>query len=367
MCGIVGYIGPKILSRSFSTPARLEYRGYDSAASPSLRMTARCACARCRQAARPREVIAANPLKALRDRHTRWATTAAHGGKRPPTGTARPAGRDHNGSSKLPRPQSRTPGPGAPFVTQNHTRSWTISSRGDQVHGADLAGHSRAFFPPARDHASYAVRRHSRDLVAARLWPPLVIGLGAGMVRRIRRPAILSHTKDVVFMDDTRLPCSRPRARRFMKADGSRSPRPHATPWTDHARRGLQALHAQGIHEQPGRCATRSWPVLARVTECFSRISDLGRALRRAERASSSVRDLLARGVVGKFLIERRPIPSPSTMPRSTATGTDRQRPSPSHLHQSVRRPRYARRQRKRIQGNRDPARSATCAGSMVT
>jgi hypothetical protein len=85
MCGIIGYIGEKQVCRSSSTAARLEYRGYDSAAWRSCATANRVAAQR-REAERLEEFLA---IQSARGEygigpHAAGPRTAGDRGERPP-------------------------------------------------------------------------------------------------------------------------------------------------------------------------------------------------------------------------------------------------------------------------------------------
>jgi len=211
MCGIVGYIGPKdpveVLVEGLR---RLEYRGYDSAGIALVdgdgRINIRRAAGRLRDLER---VIGSNPVSGRYGLgHTRWAT---HG--RPTEENAHPH-RDctgrlvviHNGiiENYLELKKELTER-GHRFVTETDTEIVAHAIEDEMKGGLDLPAAFRAVLPRLR--GIYALVAISADapgtLVGARLGPPLVVGLGRDecfVASDI--PAVLTHTKDVVFMDD---------------------------------------------------------------------------------------------------------------------------------------------------------------------
>src|SRR6185503_16118362 len=96
--------------------------------------------------------------------------------------------------------------------------------------GGDLPRAFRAVLPRLRGiYALVALRADEPDtLVAARLGPPLVVGLGTGeFFVASDIPAILQHTKDVVFLDDHEVvvrPPSGPASRAWTGAPWRRPP-----------------------------------------------------------------------------------------------------------------------------------------------
>ena len=209
MCGIIGYVGDRnVLPILIEGLRRLEYRGYDSAGvamvcngTMDLRRSAG-------KLSKLEEVIAENPIEGEYGiGHTRWAT---HG--RPTEENAHPH-RDctgkivvvHNGIIEnyleLKQELQRQ---GHTFVTETDTEIVAhLVEREMQKDGLESA--VRRALVRLRGH--FALVLISADdpekIVAVRSGPPVVVGVGDGeyfVASDI--PAILSHTRDVVFLGD---------------------------------------------------------------------------------------------------------------------------------------------------------------------
>jgi glucosamine--fructose-6-phosphate aminotransferase (isomerizing) len=209
MCGIIGYIGPKdVVPVLIDGLRRLEYRGYDSAGvavvshgAVSLRRSAG-------KLSNLEQVIGSDPITGdYGVGHTRWAT---HG--RPTEENAHPH-RDctgkvvvvHNGIIEnyldLKHELQRQ---GHTFVTETDTE--IVAHLVEREMKADgLENAIRRALLLMRGH--FAVVLISADdpekIVAVRKGPPIVVGLGDGeFFVASDIPAILSHTRDVVFLGD---------------------------------------------------------------------------------------------------------------------------------------------------------------------
>src|SRR5690349_11095620 len=209
MCGIIGYIGPKeVVPVLIDGLRRLEYRGYDSAGvavvhdgSVELRRSAG-------KLSKLEDVITLHPLAGEYGvGHTRWAT---HG--RPTEENAHPH-RDctgkivvvHNGIIEnyldLKRELQRG---GHVFVTETDTEIVAhLVER--EMKGDGLENAVRRALLLMR--GLFALVLISADdpekIVAVRNGPPIVVGLGDGeFFVASDIPAILSHTRDVVFLGD---------------------------------------------------------------------------------------------------------------------------------------------------------------------
>jgi glucosamine--fructose-6-phosphate aminotransferase (isomerizing) len=218
MCGIVGYVGPKkVVPVIIEGLRRLEYRGYDSAGiavgSPSSStLEVRRAPGKLHNL---EEVLAEHPLDGTYGiGHTRWAT---HG--RPTEENAHPhrdcTGRIvvvHNGivENYLELKRELT-AQGHKFVTETDTE--IIAHLIEQVQlEADAAGAPI----PLEAAVRRAVKRltgafalgvlsatEPNKIVAARLGPPVVIGVGVGeSFVASDVPGILHHTRNIYFLAD---------------------------------------------------------------------------------------------------------------------------------------------------------------------
>ncbi len=212
MCGIVGYVGPKpVLPILIEGLRRLEYRGYDSAGVALVHDGQLDIRRSAGKLSRLEEVIAKHPLSGeFGIGHTRWAT---HG--RPTEENAHPH-RDctgrlvvvHNGIIENYLELKRTLiAEGHRFVTETDTE--VIAHLIEKVWRDDgLAPAVRRALAQLR--GLFAVVVISADepetIVAARNGPPVVVGLGHGeFFVASDIPAILGHTRDVVFLDDNEM------------------------------------------------------------------------------------------------------------------------------------------------------------------
>ena len=208
MCGIVGYVGPRqaepILLDGL---ARLEYRGYDSAGIATLD-GARTSCRR-----------AAGKLLALKVKleaspcvgttgigHTRWAT---HG--RPSEQNAHPHTSDgvtvvHNGiienHSALREELKRA---GRVFTSETDTEIFAHLIAVERSAGRDLLAAMRGALARVRGAYALAVLDDQTPGASAfaKLASPLVVGFGdSESFLASDVPAVLSHTRRFVFLED---------------------------------------------------------------------------------------------------------------------------------------------------------------------
>jgi glucosamine--fructose-6-phosphate aminotransferase (isomerizing) len=209
MCGIIGYIGPKeVVPVLIDGLRRLEYRGYDSAGvavvhdgTVELRRSAG-------KLSRLEDVITLHPLTgAYGVGHTRWAT---HG--RPTEENAHPH-RDctgkivvvHNGiiENYLDLKQQLQQ-QGHKFVTETDTEIVAhLVEREMKDDGLENAVR-RALLLMRGLFALVLISADDPDkIVTVRNGPPIVVGLGDHeFFVASDIPAILSHTRDVVFLGD---------------------------------------------------------------------------------------------------------------------------------------------------------------------
>ena len=321
MCGIVGYIGGKepveVLIEGLR---RLEYRGYDSAGIAIVNGSGEMAVRRAPGKLRDLErVLQDKPIHGRYGiAHTRWAT---HG--RPTEENAHPhrdcTGRIvviHNGIiENYLELKHELQAKGHRFVTETDTEIVAHAIE-QQMKDArcDLAAAFRAVLPRFRGiYALVAISADAPDtIVAARVGPPLVVGLGKDeyfVASDI--PAILSHTKDVVFMNDFEIVVVKPSGVTFLALDGTPIAKaPTRIPWDPimAEKGGYKHFMLKEIHEQPR--AVRD-TLLGRVsledsTVHIEEMNLTDEALRRATRMQIvACGTSWHAGHVGKFLIEQ--------------------------------------------------------------
>jgi glucosamine--fructose-6-phosphate aminotransferase (isomerizing) len=321
MCGIVGYVGPKdpvqVLVEGLR---RLEYRGYDSAGIAVVGNGGDLSIRRAAGKLRDLEkVLAEKPLTGRYGiGHTRWAT---HG--RPTEENAHPH-RDctgrlvviHNGIiENYLELKHELQAQGHQFQTETDTEIVAHAIEQQmKTTGADLPTAFRAVLPRLR--GIYALVAMSADLadtlVAARLGPPLVVGLGQGeFFVASDVPAVLEHTKDVIFLDDHEVVVVDGNGPRFYGADGKPVEKSSMRiPWDAimAEKGGYKHFMLKEIHEQPravrdtllGRVSLESAAIyLEEMGFDDQELRDVDRALVVACGTSWHA------GLVGKFLIEQ--------------------------------------------------------------
>src|SRR5688572_31868482 len=260
MCGIVGYVGARqAVPVIIEGLRRLEYRGYDSA---GVAVVSGGQLHRRRSVGKLRnleESLQAEPLQGeFGVGHTRWAT---HG--RPSEENAHPhvdcQGRIvvvHNGiiENYLDLKQ-RLGAAGHKFVTQTDTE--VVAHLVESLYKGDLEKAVREAV--GRLEGIYALVLLHQDepqkLVAARMGPPLVVGLGEGerfLASDI--PALLPYTRDVLFLDDGEVVTVTPAAHRLIDAQGGSVERtPQRITWdpVQAEKGGYRHFMLKEIHEQP--------------------------------------------------------------------------------------------------------------------
>ena len=228
MCGIIGYIGPKpLVSVILDGLRRLEYRGYDSAGIAVVQDGKIEIRRSAGKLINLETSIQARPMAgAYGLGHTRWAT---HG--RPTEENAHPhrdgSGRIvvvHNGIiENYLEIKRELIAEGHKFESETDTevvahlveKEW----KGDGLENAVLRAMTRV-------RGLFALVLLSADdpnkLVAVRNGPPIVVGIGDGeFFVASDVPAILSHTRDVVFMEDKELAVLTPAGVVFKTLDGT--------------------------------------------------------------------------------------------------------------------------------------------------
>src|SRR6476620_9132130 len=209
MCGIIGYIGSKqVVPVLIDGLRRLEYRGYDSAGVAVVRDGGIDLRRSAGKLARLEEVIASTPIEGEYGiGHTRWAT---HG--RPTEENAHPhrdcTGRIvvvHNGIIENYLELKRElQSQGHEFKTETDTEIVAHLVERETKQGGLENAVRRAL---THMRGMFAIVLVSVDdpekIVAVRNGPPIVVGLGENeFFVASDIPAILAHTRDVVFLGD---------------------------------------------------------------------------------------------------------------------------------------------------------------------
>ncbi|MEE9616646.1 MAG: glutamine--fructose-6-phosphate transaminase (isomerizing) [Anaerolineae bacterium] len=216
MCGIVGYVGPRD-----ATPIileglkRLEYRGYDSAGLAIVQADGTIGVRReVGKLARLVELVAAEPVSGqVGIGHTRWAT---HGepsrrNAHPHVGLTGQVAVVHNGiiENFLPLRQELE-AEGRNFASETDTEVVVHLVEGYMAGGADLETAVRRALTQVKGASAFVFlsSREPDRLVAARLGNAggLTIGVGEGeMLFASDIPAIMEHTRDMIFLEDRQL------------------------------------------------------------------------------------------------------------------------------------------------------------------
>jgi glutamine---fructose-6-phosphate transaminase (isomerizing) len=260
MCGIVGYIG-----KQEATPIiieglrRLEYRGYDSAGICTL-SDARATIRRSEgKLVNLERLLQADPITgSIGIGHTRWAT---HG--RPSEINAHPhqAGSVvvvHNGIIENYL-QLREELKGLGHVFKSETDTEVISHLIDERRKAGNGFEAAAREALALLKGAYAVCILCEDepglMIAAKLGSPMVIGMGDGeFFVASDIPAILSHTRSMIFMEDGEMAVFRGGEASFSSISGEpRQKTPRHIDWSAHMaeKGGYKHFMLKEIFEQP--------------------------------------------------------------------------------------------------------------------
>jgi glucosamine--fructose-6-phosphate aminotransferase (isomerizing) len=209
MCGIIGYIGAKdVLPILIDGLRRLEYRGYDSAGVAVVRNGAIELRRSAGKLSRLEDALKINPLDGEYGiGHTRWAT---HG--RPTEENAHPH-RDctgqivvvHNGIIEnyldLKRQLQKE---GHKFVTETDTEIVAhLVEREMKDDGLENAVRRALLYLRGLFALVLISAEDPNKIVTVRNGPPIVVGLGENeFFVASDIPAVLSHTRDVVFLGD---------------------------------------------------------------------------------------------------------------------------------------------------------------------
>ena len=260
MCGIVGYIGPQD-----ATPIvldglrRLEYRGYDSAGIACVqggRIDIRRAEGKL---SRLEELLRAEPLTGAPGiGHTRWAT---HG--RPSETNAHPhrAGNFvvvHNGIiENYLELKERLRNQGHTFSSETDTEIIAHLVEQHAKDGADFETAVRKALTEVRGAYAVAIlcAAEPGKLVAAKQGSPLVVGQGQGeFFVASDIPAMLSHTREMIFLADGEMVVFTAEAMRITTLAGAPVAKtPKTITWSPvmAEKGGYRHFMLKEIHEQP--------------------------------------------------------------------------------------------------------------------
>src|ERR1700676_3559398 len=263
MCGIVGYIGPKqVVPVIIEGLRKLEYRGYDSAGIAVVNKAGKIEIRRAPGKMRNlEEVIEKNPLEGTYGiGHTRWAT---HGR---PTEENAHQHRDcsgevvvvHNGIiENYLELKERLQAEGHKFVTETDTEVVAHLAERYSKDGTPLEEAVRLTLKELRGIYSLVLlsANDPQKIVAARLGPPSVIGLGQGeyfVASDI--PALLEHTREMFFLADGDIAVLTQDGVRVMDHEGRSVERPaHHVAWDPimAEKGGYKHFMQKEIFEQP--------------------------------------------------------------------------------------------------------------------
>ena len=263
MCGIVGYIGPqKVVPVIIEGLRKLEYRGYDSAGIAVVTKDGKLEIRRAPGKLRNlEEVIAKAPIEGTYGiGHTRWAT---HG--RPTEENAHPH-RDctgqtvvvHNGIiENYLELKDKLQKEGHKFVTETDTEIVAHLVEKNLQGGIPLEEAVRRSLKELRGIYAlvFLTANDPQKIVAARLGPPSVIGVGDGeyfVASDI--PALLQHTREMFFLADGDIAVLTTKGVHVMDHDGRPVERPtHRVAWDPimAEKGGYKHYMQKEIFEQP--------------------------------------------------------------------------------------------------------------------
>jgi glucosamine--fructose-6-phosphate aminotransferase (isomerizing) len=261
MCGIVGYVGPRqCVDIILSGLRKLEYRGYDSAGVAVVGASG-LSVARAKGKLRNlAERLAEKPLAGSTGiGHTRWAT---HG--RPSDENAHPHAYGgvavvHNGiiENHLEL-KAQLSSRGHRFASETDTEIFAHLIADALDGGAQgLAAAVRAALKQVQGSYAIAVvsERRPGEIVAAKNASPLVVGFGKGeSFLASDVPAILEHTREVVYLEEGELACLTAQGIEIQGRDGEPVRRaPRRIEWSAVAaeKEGHKHFMHKEIFEQP--------------------------------------------------------------------------------------------------------------------
>lgn len=261
MCGIIGYVGNDQCSDLLLDGlTKLEYRGYDSAGIAIIH-DGKLAIRRAEgKLVNLKDAVSKSPVEGnLGIGHTRWAT---HGG--PTEANAHPhrSGKIavvHNGIiENYLALKKQLIQAGKVFLSETDTEVIAHLIASEKEKGLELTEAVSAAVKQLEGAYSIVVVDADMPdtLVVARLASPLVLGFGDGQnFVASDLPALLSHTRKVMFMDDDTIAVVRPDSVEITRvADGSKAPlKQKEISWSPTAADKGSYRHymLKEIHEQP--------------------------------------------------------------------------------------------------------------------
>jgi len=316
MCGIVGYTGPKQCVKALLDGlGKLEYRGYDSAGIAVL-VDGGIAIRKSEgKLARLLELVGREPVAGTCGvGHTRWAT---HG--RPSDVNAHPhkAGSVavvHNGIIENHQAlKARLKAKGRRFDSETDTE--VISHLLDEYtqEGLSLAEATRRAAGDLRgSYAFLAISdKEPGTIVGARLNCPMVVGVGDGETYLASDlPPLLSHTREVLFLEDGEMVISSPAGVQLTDFAGNpRVRKPQHIDWSPvmAEKGGYRHFMLKEIHEQPrGILDTLAGRMLTDSGDVFFETLPLpDKTLKRLRKVVIvACGTSWHAGLVGKFMIE---------------------------------------------------------------
>lgn len=206
MCGIVGYIGKKQATPILLQGLRaLEYRGYDSA---GMYLSGKGVLKRAGKVAALAEAVTEDFTSTAGIAHTRWAThgTPCVANAHPHSGPSHSVWVVHNGIiENYAELKAELSARGATFTSDTDTE--VLAALIEQHYTPEVLLEEAVAKALSQVRGTYglavASTREPAKLVAARLGSPLMLGIGASeYFIASDATAILSHTRDVVYLDD---------------------------------------------------------------------------------------------------------------------------------------------------------------------
>ena len=274
---------------------KLEYRGYDSAGVAVVGRRHGLDVVRATgKLEEPRGALGDEPLAGThRHRpHPLGHARPALRRERPPAQLRRRGGGAQRHHREPPRAEGGARGAGATSSLSETDTEIFAHLIADELRGRRGPRRTRCAPPLAQVQGTYALavvcaKRPGRRIVAAKNASPLVVGPRRGReLRRLRRAALLEHTRDVIFLEEGELAVLSRAGRRPVDREGRPASRARAATHRLDAGDGRegrpQALHAQG----DPRAAAR-----ASRTRCAAACSlERGRRLPRRLRARPRMR-----------------------------------------------------------------------------